>query len=72
MDTKAAIDKWARDAVTLALYECLLATAARLEQQVHEVQSEACWIKPDEADWLQWRARRRACEGPKREPDPTV
>lgn len=66
MSTKAAIDKWARDAVTNALYECLLATAARLEQQVMDVQSEACWIKPPEDAWLEWRMKRRPWEGPKR------
>lgn len=69
MDTKAAIDKWARDAVTLALYECLLGAISRLEQQVNDVQSEACWIKPPEDEWLRWRMRRRPCEGPTRPTD---
>lgn len=69
MDTKAALDKWARDAVTLTVYECLLATASRLEQQVNDVQSEACWIKPPEEDLMLWRMRRRPCEGPTRPTD---
>jgi hypothetical protein len=69
MATKAALDQWAREAVTLALYECLLATAVRLQSHVEEVRGEAGWIRPPDDAWQQWRARRRLYSEPTRPAD---
>ncbi len=66
MTTKVALDQWARDAVALALYECFLATAARRDEEAKAVRVEADWVRLSEAEWLEWKAKRRAVEDPKR------
>ena len=69
MATKADITQRDRDAVTLAIYECMLAAACALKNDVESIQGEAAWISPPTDQWAQWKGRRRLCEGPKREDD---
>lgn len=72
MATKADITQRDRDAVALALYECMLAAACRLQNDVESLQTEAFLTSPTREAWADWKARRRMVDGPKREPDPTA
>lgn len=72
MPTQADITQRDRDAVTAAIYECLLAASADMAIQAEELQTEACWRGPDAEAWMKWRLKRRHAEGPRREPDPTT
>jgi len=56
---KHALDHWAREAVSLALYECLLSAAADMQRGAEDVQSEAAWRSPPNDQWLEWRAKRK-------------
>lgn len=64
MSTKEAIDQWARQAVALAVYECLLAAASELDTQAKDVRGEAWWAAPEDEAWAKWRRQRRLVEGP--------
>lgn len=71
MATLADITQRDRDAVALALYECMLSAACRLQSDMESLQTEAFLTGPTREAWNAWRARRQEVEGPRREPDPT-
>lgn len=56
---KHALEHWAREAVSLALYECLLGAAVQLQNDVESIQGEAAWRSPSHEQWAMWRARRK-------------
>ena len=68
MSTRA-IDQWAREAVALAVYECLLASATRFCADAQRMHTEAAWASPPHDQWVQWRARRKVRDDLKRAPD---
>jgi hypothetical protein len=56
---KHALDHWAREALSLALYECFLSAAAALQRDIEDIQGEAAWRSPPHDQWLVWRAKRK-------------
>jgi len=59
MSTMQALDKWARDAVTLALYECLLGAACQMKSDSDSLDTEAFLRSPSREAWAEWQARRK-------------
>lgn len=72
MATKADITQRDRDAVALALYECMLCAACAMQNDVESLQTEAFLTSPSREAWAEWKGRRRMVDGPKREPDQTA
>lgn len=56
---KIAVERWAREAVSLALYECFLSVAAEMQKSVEDIQVEAAWRSPSTEEWLMWRTKRK-------------
>lgn len=68
MSTRA-IDQWAREAVALAVYECLLASASRFCADAQRMRTEAEWASPSLEQWVRWQAQRKQHDDLKRAPD---
>lgn len=69
MVTPADITQRDRDAVSLALYECMLAASCALQNDVERLQTEAFLTSPSREAWAAWKARRRLVDDPRRESD---
>lgn len=67
--TKHALDQWAREAVALAVCECLQAVAEEMDSLAKDLRGEVWWHAPYGLDWAQLRPTRRLVEGPTRTDD---
>jgi hypothetical protein len=66
---RIALNQWARDAVALTLYECLLSAARQLDNGAELMRGEACWRAPSEDEWLRWQAARKIRDDLTRPPE---